>query len=245
MSTYNPQPGQQPGPQQPGNQQPWQQPGQQPWQGQPGPQGQYPNQGRPQKPKKPIYKRVWFIVAAAIVLIIIISSIANAGKNNNTTASAPVATATASAPAAQAPAATAAAPSTPAAAPAPQVGQPFEVNMGSGDVAKITIVSATYAPTAGALASKPKNGGYLILDVLWETAKGETSANPLYFDAKDAAGRGGSTGLFADGLMTAGDVPAGDKVRGNVVFDIGAGPWSVIVKNPILQEKARVTVAAQ
>jgi hypothetical protein len=36
---------------------------------------------------------------------------------------------------------------------------------------------------------RPKNGTYLLLDVLWETEAGKTSSNPFNFSAKDASGR--------------------------------------------------------
>ncbi|WP_256472332.1 hypothetical protein [Pseudarthrobacter cellobiosi] len=43
--------------------------------------------------------------------------------------------------------------------------------MHNGNVARITIVSAvrTDTVTTTAFASTPKNGTYLLLDVLWET----------------------------------------------------------------------------
>lgn len=58
------------------------QPPQQPYyQGQP----PYPPQQPylpPVKPKKPFYKRVWFVILAGLVLIIIIASLANGGKDS-------------------------------------------------------------------------------------------------------------------------------------------------------------------
>jgi len=127
----------------------------------------------------------------------------------------------------------------------PGVGTPFEVKQNDG-TAKITIMSATYGPKLGSgpFDSEADNGGYLVLDVLWETAEGTSHPNPLYFKAKDADGREGDFAIFVDDSLGSGDVPAGDKSRGNVGFDIGAGPYTVIVTDQLLQEKARLTITA-
>ena len=70
------------------------QPPQQPYnQGQP----PYPPQQPylpPVKPKKPFYKRVWFVILAGLVLIIIIASLANGGKDSPAGGGATVAGAT-------------------------------------------------------------------------------------------------------------------------------------------------------
>ncbi|MEO5534140.1 MAG: hypothetical protein ABIR17_03310 [Pseudolysinimonas sp.] len=127
----------------------------------------------------------------------------------------------------------------------PQLGQPFEVKQNDG-TAKITIVSATYGDSlgGGAFDSPADNGGYLILDVLWETSEGVSSSNFFYFSVKDAEGREGDLSIFVNDPLGAGDVPAGDKSRGNVAFDIGAGPYTVIVTNQMLQEDKRLTIEA-
>ena len=116
--------------------------------------------------------------------------------------------------------------------------------MGNGNTAKITILSATYGPsiTTGPFDSPAKNGGYLTLDVLWETEKGETTSNPLYFKAKDADGRSANVELIMDDQLGSGEIPAGDKARGKVAFDIKPGTSTVIITNPILQEVARISV---
>ncbi|OMH23418.1 hypothetical protein BKD30_12340 [Tersicoccus phoenicis] len=139
-----------------------------------------------------------------------------------------------------APSSAAAADATPA---GPVVGKPFTADMGKGNVARITIVSAKYSTgSVGQFAPAPTKGGYLVLDVLWETEKGTTTSNPLYFAAKDAQGRKSDTILGADGQLGSGEVPAGDKTRGVVAFDIAKGPTTVIVTDQLLQEAARVPV---
>ena len=185
------------------------------------------------------HKKVALIVTGVVILLSIIS---NATRGP----SAPVTAPPAAAPAVEAPAAPAAAPAAeaPAASSDKRVGEAFTADMGNGNIARITIVSATYgdAITTGPFASPAKNGGFLTLDVLWETEKGETSSNPLYFKAKDADGRAANVELFMDDAIGAGEIPAGDKARGKVAFDIKPGTSTVIVTNPILQEVARISV---
>jgi hypothetical protein len=182
------------------------------------------------------HKKVALIVTGVLILLSIIS--------NSTRGPAPVTTLPSSEPAAEAPAVPAAAPAAPAASSDKRVGEAFTADMGNGDIARITIVSATYgdAITAGPFASPAKNGGYLTLDVLWETEKGTTTSNPLYFKAKDADGRAASVELFMDDAIGSGEIPAGDKARGKVAFDIKPGTSTVILTNPILQEVARISV---
>lgn len=185
------------------------------------------------------HKKVALIVTGVVILLSIIT-------NSTRGPSAPVTTLPGSGPAAEAPAAPVAAPAAeaPAAASDKRVGEAFTADMGDGNVARITIVSATYgdAITAGPYATPAKNGGYLTLDVLWETDKGTTSSNPLYFKAKDADGRAANVELFMDDAIGSGEIPAGDKARGKVAFDIKPGTSTVIITNPILQEVARINV---
>ena len=184
------------------------------------------------------HKKVALILTGVVILLSIV-------VNSTRGASAPVsATGPAAAPAAEAPAAAPPAAKAPAASSEKRVGEAFTADMGKGNIAKITIVSATYgaAITTGPFASPAKNGGYLTLDVLWETEKGETSSNPLYFKAKDADGHSANVELFVDDPIGAGEIPAGDKARGKVAFDIKPGTSTVIITNPILQEVARISV---
>ncbi|MCC3296824.1 DUF4352 domain-containing protein [Arthrobacter caoxuetaonis] len=132
----------------------------------------------------------------------------------------------------------------PEAPAAPSVGVPFTADMGNGNTARITVVSAEYADTASTQSFAPaaQNGGFLVLDVLWETEAGVTSSNPLYFNTKDAEGRAGDYYMFADNQLGSGEVQVGDKSRGTVVFDIAPGPATVVITDPLLQETARIQV---
>lgn len=140
---------------------------------------------------------------------------------------------------------------TPASEPTPlvgQVGAPLTVtsqdpNTGQEKVSRVTLVSARYSQDPlGSYDTGPKKGGYLIIEVLWESQTGTADVNPLLFNAKDATGvqqRPGYTSGDLD-LLPAADVPAGDKLRGFLVFDIAAGPW--IVTMGAFTEAARWTI---
>ncbi len=137
----------------------------------------------------------------------------------------------------------------PAAAPAtdpaaPTVGTPFTVKMRNGNTAQITIVSATRTESVGdpSFSVPAKNGGFLLLDILWETEKGKTSSNPFYFSAKDAEGRKADQSLFVENPLGSGDVLPGDKARGSVAFDIAPGTATVMISDPLMQEAARVKI---
>ncbi|OFI39471.1 hypothetical protein BIU82_14195 [Arthrobacter sp. SW1] len=123
------------------------------------------------------------------------------------------------------------------------VGKPFSANMRNGNTARITIVSAKrVASLDSAFSTPPKNGSYLVLDVLWETEAGSTSSNPLYFAAKDSNGRKGALNMFAEGQLAVGDVLPGDKSRGLIVFDITAGPVTISISDPLFKEAARIQI---
>jgi hypothetical protein len=130
------------------------------------------------------------------------------------------------------------------AATEPTIGKPFTADMGGGNIAKITIVSAKFVNSVSTnqFAPKPKKGKFLHMDVLWETEKGTTNANFLYFNVKDADGRKADMELFGEGNLASGEVVAGDKMRGFVNFDVAAGPVTVTVTNPGLQTVAAVKV---
>ncbi|MCX6499365.1 MAG: hypothetical protein NTU93_11285 [Arthrobacter sp.] len=213
------------------------------------------NQQYPQAPAaktvstqpRPFFKKKRFLIPAGVLALgIALGSCSGGSKQANDAAPAsPPSSAAAAAPATSAAAVPAAAPAAPPAAPAgPAVGVPFSVKMGNGNVARITIVSAVRpaAVTTTAFATAPKNGSYLLLDVLWETETGKTSSNPFYFSAKDANGRKADLSLFADNQLGSGDVLTGDKTRGFIAFDIAPGASTVMISTPLMQEAARIQI---
>ncbi|MDJ0355466.1 hypothetical protein [Paenarthrobacter sp. PH39-S1] len=185
----------------------------------------------PQKPpaRTAIRCRTLLVPAAALLLGLTLSSCSGAPATPDAAAAA----------AEGKPAA--AAETTPA---APTVGTPFTVTMRNGNTAKITIVSATRTESVGdpAFSVAGKNGGFLVLDILWETEKGKTSSNPFYVSAKDAEGRKADQSLFVANPLGAGDVLPGDKARGSVAFDIAPGTATVMISDPLMQEAARVQI---
>ena len=136
------------------------------------------------------------------------------------------------------------------AAPAPTeaaeatVGTPFTVDMGQGNTALITVVSATRTPDLPSSFPQPSaTGEYLVMDVLWETQEGVTSANPFYFAAKNADGFNLDSAFGVDQALTSGDVAVGDKLRGFLAYESTPGqPITVTITDPGLQEAARFTV---
>lgn len=126
------------------------------------------------------------------------------------------------------------------------LGTPFLVDFGRGNVAKITVVSASSAkeiPSSGNFVYHPKNGSYLILDVRWETEKGVTTANALYFTARDANGHKiFSQTVSADGAMGSGQVMAGEQMNGTVDLDVAPGLTTMIVDIPRVGEVAQMGI---
>ena len=201
---------------------------------------------------RPFFKKKRFLVPAGVLMLGIALGSCSGGSKQasdvSPTAAPSAAAAVAAAPAAPAataaPAVAAPVPAAPAVAAGPAVGTPFSVKMGSGDVAKITIVSAvrTDAVATTAFATPANNGSYLLLDVLWETEAGKTSSNPFYFSAKDANGRKADLNLFADNQLGSGDILPGDKARGFIAFDIAPGASTVMISTPLMQEAARIQI---
>lgn len=196
--------------------------------------------------RKPLYRKKRFLIPAAVVIFGIAVGSCSAGSGKPAADLHPVATSAAAASSSSSEPTSAASPAAAKthASAAPKVGVPFTVAMRNGNVARITIVSAVYTQNVGesVLAVPAKNGGYLLLDVLWETQTGTTSSNPLYFSAKDAQGRKAEQDLFVENQLGTGDVVPGDKSRGSIAFDIAPGPATVMISDPLLQEAARIQI---
>lgn len=167
----------------------------------------------------------------ALVALLAVPLLAGCGASGGTAAPA------GAAPAAAAPAE--------AKAAEPTVGVPFTADMGNGNVAKITVVTAAFVDSISTnqFAPPAKAGKFLQLDVLWETEKGTTSSNFMYFEAKDAEGRKADMALMGDTQLGSGEVVAGDKSRGFVSFDVAPGPITVSITNTMLQSVAKIKIA--
>lgn len=184
------------------------------------------------------HKKVALIVTITLMVLSLLGNIARGASTVASLADAPVKPAAAAAPVSQSPAAVA--------PPADGSKDAYAVtaDMGEGNVAKVTFLSAAYGPSASSasFAPKPEKGGFLVVDVLWETTGGSTSSNPMYFQAKDAEGHVSYGELIIDGALGAGEVTVGDKAAGKIAFDIKLGVTTVIVTDPLLQEVARIKI---
>lgn len=111
------------------------------------------------------------------------------------------------------------------------IGEAVKVDQGGGNAAQVTIVSASYVPNlnTGSYTRTPTKGGFLVLEILWETTAGTSSPNPFYFNMRDAAGHTGSMAIGTDDDLHSVTLPAGDKVAGKVAYDIAPGPWRLTV----------------
>lgn len=124
--------------------------------------------------------------------------------------------------------------STPTKASAPvghSVGEAVKLDVSGQNGANVTIVSASYVPAigTGAYARTAKKGGFLVLDVVWETTSGVTNSNPYNFSLRDSAGHGGDTTPGTGDDLDSNPIPVGDKAAGKLAVDVGPGPWRLTV----------------
>lgn len=72
---------------------------------------------------------------------------------------------------------------------------------------------------------------YLVLDVLIETTDRDTAPyNPLYFSVKDADGFQYNSALIApEPSLKSGDLARGDRVRGNLAFEVPSGTAGLVL----------------
>lgn len=123
------------------------------------------------------------------------------------------------------------------------LGEPVAVPQLSG-TAEVTIRSATFGPTNGT-DFEAANGGYLVIDVTWETLDGMTYVNPVYFSVETADGTEGDYDVFGEATLASSEQNAGTSAEGTVSFDVAESPsYVIVITNEMLQEVARVTVEA-
>ncbi len=123
------------------------------------------------------------------------------------------------------------------------LGEPVTVPQLEG-TAEVTIRSATFGPSNGS-DFEANNGGYLVIDVAWETLDGTTYVNPLYFSVETADGTEGDYDIFGEATLESSEQDAGSTAEGTVSFDVAESPsYVVVITDEMLQEVARVTVEA-
>jgi len=107
---------------------------------------------------------------------------------------------------------------------------------GIGDTLKnddfeVTLNSVSYTDK-DTLGDKPENSVFAILDitVVNLTDEAQTFSSIIGVALRDADGYNGELSFFVDkkGNLD-GDIPAGGKLRGQIVFDIGDGPYELTV----------------
>jgi hypothetical protein len=121
-------------------------------------------------------------------------------------------------------------PEPPTATPEPppslaQIGDRVE----AGGIA-LTVNSARTVPSFDFITAA-EGKTYLVLDVLLETTDRDTAPyNPFYFSVKDADGFQYNSAILApDPSLKTGDLARGDRVRGNVAFEIPVGATGLVL----------------
>jgi TM2 domain-containing membrane protein YozV len=126
------------------------------------------------------------------------------------------------------------------AAPGGEAGDSVIADMGNGNTARITIGRIAYMDQLDEY-SEPVNGGYLVMEVAWETVEGETDANPLWFEAS-VDGVPGESAYMLEGQMDSATLAAGEQVAGYVAFDITKGNTLIELKSPADDTVAQFTI---
>ncbi|WP_285248082.1 TM2 domain-containing protein [Pseudarthrobacter sp. efr-133-R2A-89] len=139
------------------------------------------------------------------------------------------------------------------AATAPSPGTSTEANasvvtMSEGNTVRVSVLDSLYtAEIPGMSYLEPKNGGFLAVQVSWETVTGSSFATPSNFSVFDADGKEGGLiylGQEVGGLQTE-QVGAGDARQGVIAFDVKKGPVTVVVTNDYGDQASSFTVTPQ
>ncbi|HJV98498.1 MAG TPA: TM2 domain-containing protein [Arthrobacter sp.] len=135
------------------------------------------------------------------------------------------------------------------AAPAPSSGaatdaNSFVVTVSEGNTAKITVTDSLYVTEIPSMSyMTPNNGGFLLVEVSWETLTGTSSSNPANFEAYDADGKEGERIYLEEGgLPTEMDSPAGQVHSGVIAFDIKNGPTTINISDDYGDKAATFTL---
>lgn len=131
----------------------------------------------------------------------------------------------------------------------PAAGNEILVTMSDGNTAKVTVNDALYTKRiASQPDTVPANGGFLLLEVTWETLTGTTSPNAFKFDAVSPSGKTGEVlYLNADeaNLPFGEELAVGQKVHGIVTWDIDYGKTEITIKDDIGDKTATFSITPQ
>ncbi|MBT2586005.1 TM2 domain-containing protein [Arthrobacter sp. ISL-95] len=122
----------------------------------------------------------------------------------------------------------------------------FTVNVDDSTTVKVGVVNSLYTQEIPSMSyMKPANGGFLVLEVSWETVTGTSFAGSTNFEAYDADGKKGEPLFLEEGLgsLPMGTVAAGEVQQGVIAFDIKNGPTTIVIADVYGEEAATFTVA--
>ncbi|TAP44833.1 TM2 domain-containing protein [Arthrobacter sp. S39] len=134
------------------------------------------------------------------------------------------------------------------AAPAPSEGagtdaNAFDITVFGGNTVKVTVVDSLYVAEIPTMSyMKPNNGGFLLVEVSWETLTGTSFPNPANFEAYDADGKEGEGIYLETGGLQAEDSTAGQVHSGVVAFDIKNGPTTINISDDFGDKAATFTL---
>lgn len=121
----------------------------------------------------------------------------------------------------------------------------FTVNVDDNTTVKVGVVDSLYTNEIPSMTyMKPANGGFLVLEVSWETLTGTSFAASTNFEAYDADGKEGDLLFLEDGLgsLPTGTVAIGEVKQGLIAFDIKNGPTTIVVNDEYGDEAATFTL---
>ncbi|GAA3282228.1 TM2 domain-containing protein [Paenarthrobacter aurescens] len=121
----------------------------------------------------------------------------------------------------------------------------FTVTVDEGTTVKVGVIDSLYTQEIPSMSyMKPANGGFLVLEVSWETVTGTSFAAPTNFEAYDADGKQGELLFLEEGLgsLPMGTVASGEAKQGVIAFDIKNGPTTVVIADVYGEEAATFTL---
>jgi hypothetical protein len=168
----------------------------------------YPNQNQQPPVQPPKKRKKWPWILLAVVVVAIIAAVAGGGSDDEATV-----LSTSGVPSVEAQA--------PEAPPNP-IGATLQIEDGSVTTA---VTVADLIPSSGSQYGLPTQGELHQVTVTLQGVEGTTNVNPLYFSARAADGTTYDAALGSvDGQLNAGELTAGDIVKGVVGFDVTGAP---------------------
>jgi hypothetical protein len=122
----------------------------------------------------------------------------------------------------------------------------FVVTVSEGNTVKVGVLDSLYTTEIPSMSYlKPQNGGFLLIEVSWETLTGTSNSTPLNFDVYDEAGNKGEWIMLDQGSLPSEEVPAGDVSQGVIAFDVKKGPVTVAVNDDVGDKASTFTLTTQ